>query len=565
MFFNIIPRITHLPEDMKLIYIYRYISMIITSLFYVFANHSSSLKLKILMIVCLSASSIIFNYLYTIKEQIGNILLLFIIIEVIANTLILIPTGGINSPYIWYSLNSILVTVYFYSIYTSFLILLIYQVLSFFLSQAIFHNRDSSFFMVLTHNSNLMLSFILIIVTVQLLINQAKRISIKSKDLSNLNKQLITLNDNLEDSMEQIMNLYQAVNTFTTLNNKDKLIDILINYTKEITRSPLIMLYGVSDTNELVVNTSKTITEKEEVAITESVKNKLDEIKNTDLPTIITILTTRYMVIPVNSSSRFYGILGIELNYSETDVLYKQTIDQMRFLASLSSITLERFDLDTLRQELLVNEEQNRIANELHDSVSQRLFALSCGLFRIIRKTENNVSKEVTSELIDMKDSLNTTIQELRETIYGMSWNKQGISVFKKNIKKYINDISKLYRINISFNMSGNEEFINSIVKKTLYRIICEGVGNSARHGKSNIINVNLNIDRNSVKLSIKDDGIGFDISDKARSGIGIKNICNLVYALNGSLDLQTQTDGGTQILVSLPNSNFDKEKGKVV
>lgn len=555
-------KVMHLPEDMKILYIYRYVSLLITSVFYVFGNKTSDVSMKIFMVLCLTTSSIIFNYIYGMKEH-GNFRILYIIIEVIGNIIILIPTGGINSPYIWYSLNSILITVYFYNIYSSFFVLISYQVLSLFLAQIIFHNNNSSIFKLISHNSNLLLSFILITITAQLLLNQAKKLNVKSKDLSILNNQMSQANDRLNDSMEQIMNLYQAVHTFVNLDNKDRLLNLLVRYTKEITKSPEILFCTITASNKWEVKTSNYNPGLIEEDFAECIKSKLSEITNdTGLPLSLVIDSKRFIVISVKSSVKFYGILGVEVLNNEVDPIYKQTLEQLKFLASLSSIALEKFDLEELKKQLLINEEQNRIASELHDSVSQRLFALSCGVFGIIRKNKNTVSKELTLELSGINYSIKATISELREIIYGMSWNKQGISVFQTNVNNYINDISKLYDVNISFNMIGNEGLISSILKNALYRIICEGIGNSAGHGKSENIGVSLRLDAKVIKLVITDDGIGFkfnNIIGTESSGIGMKNMYNLIYSLDGEINVKTTVGYGTEISVYLANNTLNR------
>jgi signal transduction histidine kinase len=562
---DFIIRVMHLPEDMKILYIYRYVSLLITSIFYIFGNTTSDVSMKVFMIICLSASSIIFNYIYGIAEH-GNLRILYIIIEVIGNIIILIPTGGINSPYIWYSLNSILITVYFYNIYFSFLVLFSYQILSLLLAQIIFHN-NSNIFNIIENNSNLLLSFILITIIAQLLLNQSKKLSIKSKDLSVLNDQMVVANARLNDSMEQIMNLYQAVHTFVNLDNKDRLLNLLIKYTKEVTKSPVILYCAPEVDSKWTIKTSNDIPEYIEENIAECIKNKLSEIKNTGLPLSLEIDSRRFIVISVDSSTKFYGILGVELIQYEVEPICKQTLEQLKFLASLSSIALEKFDIEEFKKQLLVNEEQNRIANELHDSVSQRLFAISCGVFGIIRKNKDIVSKEVASDLRGINCSINTTISELREIIYGMCWNKQGISVFQTNVNKYINDISKLYGVNISFNMDGNEGIISSILKNALYRIICEGIGNSARHGKGENITVSLRLDTKNIKLIIRDDGIGFKLKntiEKESSGIGIKNMYNLIYSLEGRMNVNSKVGQGTEISVYLPNNTVNKGEGVI-
>jgi NarL family two-component system sensor histidine kinase LiaS len=560
-------KIAHLPEDMKIIYVYRYVSLLTTSIFYVFGNNASDALIKVFMIVCLTVSSIIFNYIYGITGH-SKMRILYIIIEVMGSILILIPTGGINSPYIWYSLNSILVTVYFYNIYISFLVLLSYQVLSFFLSQIIFHNNNSGIFQLLTNNSNLLLSFILITITAQLLLNQAKKLNIKSKDLSTLNNQMSVANTRLNDSIEQIMNMYQAVHTFVNLDNKDRLINLLIKYTKEITKSPVILFSTPVKDNIWITKSSNYVPGNIEETITECIKNNWNEIKNAVAPLSLIVNSRKFIVISVNSSTKFYGILGVELTQYEVDPIYKQTVEQLTFLASLSSIALERFDLEEFKKQLLVNEEQNRIANELHDSVSQRLFALSCGVFGIMRKTTNTVSTEVALELSDINSSINTTIRELREVIYGKSWNKYGVSVFQMNVKKYLNDISKLYDINISFSMDGNEGTISSILKNALYRIICEGVGNSARHGESENIRVSLILDTKKIKLIIVDDGTGLKFNNTYKgnsSGIGMQNMHNLIYSLEGEINMNTKLGCGTEISVYLPNNKINRGEEVII
>lgn len=557
---DLIMKITHLPEDMKIIYIYRYVSLLITSIFYVLGNDTSKVTMKIFMILCLTAASIIFNYLYRIPEH-GSMHILYIIIEIIGNILILIPTGGINSPYIWYSLNSIFITIYFYNIFISFIVLISYQVLSISLSKIIFHNNNTVFQMY-SQNSDLLLSFILISIAAQLLLSQAKKLRVKSNDLSIVNVQMTATNARLNDSIEQIMNLYQAVHTFVNLDNKDRLINLLIKYTKEITKAPVILFYTPSSDNTWAIKSSNNVSRYIEGNITNCIKNKWNEIKDTGLPLSLVVDSRNFIVLSVNSSTNFYGILGVELIEYEIDPIYKQTIEQLKFLASLSSIALEKFDLEELKKQLLVNEEQNRIANELHDSVSQRLFAISCGVFGVTRKSKNTVSKEVSLELSDINESINTTIRELREIIYGMSWNKKGISVFQINVEKYINDISEFYSINISFNMDGNEEIISPILKTALYRIICEGIGNSARHGKSKHISVSLSLDTKDINLIITDDGIGFksnNNSKKQSSGMGIKNMHNLIYSLGGQMNVVTKIGYGTEISAYLPNNTINR------
>jgi signal transduction histidine kinase len=431
----------------------------------------------------------------------------------------------------------------------------------------IFENKHINLFQILINN-NLFLSFILITVIAQLLVNQAKNLNNKSKDLFKLNKQLVQSNESLKESMGQIMSLYQTVHSFINLSSKDKLIDSILCYTQEITGSSLIFLTFPSSEETWNIKTSKEFSREIKNIIIERIANEWNNIKNIDSPIELSLQDDNFMIIPLNSTTKSYGVLGIELINDRASINVNQIMDQLKFIASLSSMALERLDFEEVKQQILINQEQNRIANEIHDDVSQRLFALSCGIFSIIKENEGDITEEIKGELSNINDLLNTTIKQLRKIIYDMSWKKSGASALQMNIKKFISDMSKLYNINIVLHIEGDEELINSTIKNCIYRIICESTGNAARHSECDNIVVSLSIQQNCTRLNIYDNGYGFDLKNTITSkeaGMGIKNIYNLVYSLNGQIDINSVRGKGTSINIILPNNMVNKEQGAVI
>ena len=184
---------------------------------------------------------------------------------------------------------------------------------------------------------------------------------------------------------------------------------------------------------------------------------------------------------------------------------------QLQFLSELISIAFERFYLEEINERLLITEEQNRIANEIHDSVLQRLFSMSCGIFSMMKKLDNYSLEEIENELNLIRKTTDTVMKELRAKIYGLSWKKSGSSSFAMDIRKYIDDIKKLSNVIIPFSIVGSDEQLSCKQKKALYRMICEGIGNAVRHGEAEIIEVSLNISPEETTLSIVDNGKGFD------------------------------------------------------
>lgn len=549
-----------LTYEGKIIFSYRYFSLILTSLFYILKNLHSPLKNKLMIIVCLTVCSILLNNLYIKNQSTKKIIRILVSIEVIGNTFILIPTGGLNSPYIWYALNTILITISFLDIYFCLINLSIYLIFSALISFLIFNNKSRNFMQLIFDNSNLILSFILVTAAAQLLLKLIKNLRNKSNDLSIANTQLSISNKRIKESMINILSLYQAVHSFADQDRKDKLIAIIINYTEKITKSNFAFFCLKINEYEWHLETSKK-DDNFNFMLFKKIDHHWNIIKNSNSPILVNINGTNYIEIAVKSAHREYGVLGIKINSSQSTLFYEDTLNQLRFLSDLSSMTFEKFQLEEINARLLISEEQNRIANEIHDSVSQRLFSISCCIHDLIKKKGNITEENLTIQLETIKNSLKKVTEELRETIYGLSWKKGGLSSFKLEIKNYLDEVSYLNKIEISFDFIGNEELLGCDYKKTIYRIICEGTSNAIRHGKCSKIEIILYIKKDYIQLTITDNGKGFcrDKIDSCESGLGLKNIVNLVSFFNGEINVESEQKKGTSINILFNKSMYHK------
>lgn len=95
-------------ED-RIISSYRYLSLIVTSLLYCNLINNHSYARRFLIIALLTVLTITLNYLYKSNKNSSSKTLILILLETMGNVLILMPGGGISSPYVWYSLNTILI------------------------------------------------------------------------------------------------------------------------------------------------------------------------------------------------------------------------------------------------------------------------------------------------------------------------------------------------------------------------------------------------------------------------------------------------------------------------
>ena len=114
----------------------------------------------------------------------------------------------------------------------------------------------------------------------------------------------------------------------------------------------------------------------------------------------------------------------------------------------------------------------------------------------------------------------------------------------------------------------GSTEMLSLLQKKTLYRVICEGVGNAVRNGNAKHIEVVLNIQKNETVLKVIDDGIGFDLDQVRQSrqgGLGIKNIEALSQYLRGKAFINSSIGKGTKIKLTFPIYTHMLREEKIV
>lgn len=551
------------PELIKIAFVFRYVSLIITSLFYLLGDEGHSLSRKVVIVCSISASALILNYLYIKSEQSRKSTILLVLIETIGNSIILIPSGGLSSPYVWYSLNTILISAVKLNTKFCWLNLLIYLFNSTYIAN--FVNGNVNFFRVVIKESNLILSFILITGVILLLSKYAQENEIKSSNLKLANNQLLSANRKIKESMNHIMELYKSVELFTAQENSRGLIDLITDYCSRVIGTDTVIFKSLINGDNVILTNTKINNLEEKISM--QLQNNYISVLNSDRPIQLIICDVKYIFTSVRNNYKCFGILGIDMESILKENDEEEVIEQLKLIANLSSIILEKFELQQITEDLLINAEQNRIADEIHDGTLQRLFGTSCGIYEItkrLRKSTINIEKDLDF----IRKSINDIMKDLRETIYGLSWKKNGVNNFLVEIENFLSDMKKLNNINIEFNLSGSDEVLSLKQKKAIYRIICEGTSNAIRHGKARDIYITLSLEKDYIVLEIVDNGVGFNINEleiENKMGLGIKNIRSLVHSLRGDIHFNSSVGRGTILEITVSNNGEQLLKEEVV
>lgn len=547
-------------DEIKLLVYYRYLSLAIISIFYLIGKSNHPYKIKIFIIVCISISAYILNYLYIKNESDKQKIKLLIFIETIGNTFILIPSGGINSPYIWYMLNTIILAGI--KINKKYCFINISAYIFFSLTVALLTKNIGMYDII--HNSisksniSLIMGFALITMAIMYLSTLIKDLKMKSESLITANIRLELANKKIKESMAHIKSLYQTVHTLSNYRTEKELIELFIHYAGVITKGDKVFFMNVIEhKNEMILERKEQYLLNEEKLREEILKN-WNNITEKKIPIKIDVEGKNYIVAMVESSYKIYGVLGIEEAPYKEEFIHQENIQQVQFLAELGSIVLERPYIEKVNERLIVSQEQNRIANEIHDSVLQRLFSISFCIYNLIKNVENLNDKQLVNELNMIRNSMNNTMKDLRTTIYGLSSQKSGHNTLNEDILKYIDEVKGLNNIEIIYEFDGNISGVSIDHKRALYRIICEGISNAIRHGKSSKVKAILQVLESSIILEIIDNGVGFEVKEVqtlGQKGLGLQNIEDLASSLRGGVNIISKAGNGTIIKVTLPRT----------
>ncbi|GAA4077349.1 sensor histidine kinase [Amphibacillus indicireducens] len=216
----------------------------------------------------------------------------------------------------------------------------------------------------------------------------------------------------------------------------------------------------------------------------------------------------------------------------------------------MQAVISEQLEDQEEKIEARLTEERNRLARELHDSVSQELFAASMLVSAI-----NELALESVDQIAQPLEQVEQMIQQAQLEMRALLLHLRPIALKDQSLKAGIDQlISELVeKVPLKINWQTEEISLNRAVEDNLFRILQESLSNALRHAKANQINV-LFIKRDHIAiLTVIDDGIGFD-PDQALSGsYGLANMQERTTEMGGQFKIVSLPNQGTKITVHVP------------
>ena len=194
-------------------------------------------------------------------------------------------------------------------------------------------------------------------------------------------------------------------------------------------------------------------------------------------------------------------------------------------------------------------EERSRIARDLHDDLSQQLAGVSMMLSDI--DSEPGASAAVQT-LQDRVSALARNVRSLSHELHPSVLEHAGLVM---TLRRHCAELAHHHRLEITFSAEDNLDALGADAALCLFRVAQEALTNVVRHSDAQRIGVQLTSTPEAVEMRVVDDGVGFVVSERTRSGLGLRSIDERVRLANGHVTVESLPGQGTTLTVRIPRA----------
>ena len=209
---------------------------------------------------------------------------------------------------------------------------------------------------------------------------------------------------------------------------------------------------------------------------------------------------------------------------------------------------LQHYQIDLNQAKVI---EQNRISKELHDSVTNKLLGVHLVL-KTLNESDDSDTKAKRKKYIEDIHAIENEIREITHDLRTEEMDSHfDFKMLLLNCVQQANEMGTT-RFSLDCDAMIDWESVSGLIKITLYRIIQEALSNVTKYAEASECKVVISLkDKETIEVSISDNGKGFDRKAIKSQGIGLKNMKERAEKVNSNLSITTQVGVGTQIQCS--------------
>jgi signal transduction histidine kinase len=240
----------------------------------------------------------------------------------------------------------------------------------------------------------------------------------------------------------------------------------------------------------------------------------------------------------------YFSVLVVAVTAAKS----RRELDRMRIETLERAQSLERQILRTSERE------QQRIGRDLHDSLGPQLAAIRYGATLLANELRQHGRAEAAQaeHICELTGTAGLLVRDLARGAFPVQMDGAGLAMA---LNELAGTTSRLTGIPVSFYDMGGILVENPEYAMHLYRIAQEAVNNAAKHGVPRKITIVLSKIRDSLRLTVADDGKGMDSPPGGTRGMGLNSMKYRARVLGGELTIDSNPGEGTIVSCDIPNS----------
>lgn len=210
-----------------------------------------------------------------------------------------------------------------------------------------------------------------------------------------------------------------------------------------------------------------------------------------------------------------------------------------------------QFEQEILKTQIEIQEQTLKtISEEIHDNVGQVLSLAKLNL-NTFPATDDEIIKTKVGDTKQLVSKAINDLRDLSRSLYGDKIADLGLPEAIANELKILQNTGLYQTVFITTGEPFKLESQNEIV---IFRIVQEALNNSIKHAKAKLISIEISYTPDIFRLTITDDGNGFDMAtlQSGNTGIGLKSMQSRTSLIGGDFLIQSAHDSGTMIQITL-------------
>jgi signal transduction histidine kinase len=269
---------------------------------------------------------------------------------------------------------------------------------------------------------------------------------------------------------------------------------------------------------------------------------ELDYLRDMDIRSII--------AAPLKVETTIIGVLDV---INKVGGFSRDDVRIISLFADQAAIVIDHTQLHQQVEKMAVMEERQRLARELHDSVTQALYSVNLyaeAARRSLSAGKRSIAMENLQKLREMTHEAMLDMRSLVFELHPLTLEKEGLLAALRTRLAAVEGRSGL---KTAIKVEGEGQ-LPITLEEELYRIAQEGLNNVVKHARAKSVRIGLKYGDESVCLELWDDGTGFD-PDKASAsgGLGLHGIRERVKKVGGTLAIESSPGEGTRMTVIVP------------